>query len=342
MNNIEKYSESEFLSKYNFIISTTTKFLSSIPQPTAYILGGHPGAGKTTIQKILANNDDNIFIVNADAYRQYHPHFYEIQAMYGDSSPKYTQPFINAVTEKIIDDLSDKKYNLMIEGTLRTSEVPLKTAQQLKAKGYRVELCVMAVKPEISFESTILRYENAFLLGETPRATSKEHHDLVVGKIAENLDVIYRSNIFDCIKIFTRDKGCIYSSDLSSQKPSEVENGIIFGKWSKYEKENLIEIIQSIRELKQSRNASDLDEYIKHSNNLIAMLNNIASQSELVKKSHLSLEQVLLLSNSDIPFKCKKTGDDSFTIFFDKSNSNKIKNLLNNPLNKQKHKPNTL
>lgn len=82
MNDIEKYSDSEFLSKYNFIIEKTTKPLLPVSQPMAYILGGQAGAGKTTIQKILANNDNNIFIVNADAYRQYHPHFYEIQATY--------------------------------------------------------------------------------------------------------------------------------------------------------------------------------------------------------------------------------------------------------------------
>lgn len=335
MNNIEKYSEDEFLIKYNFIIEKATKPLSPVSQPTAYILGGQPGAGKTTIQKILAKGDSNIFIVNADAYRQYHPHFYEIQSIYGDDSPKYTQSFINKVTEKLIDDLSDKKYNLLIEGTLRTAEVPIKTAQKLKHKGYRVELCVMAVKPEISFESTILRYENALLFGEIPRATSKEHHDLVVNRIANNLDTIYNSNIFDCIKMFTRSKGCIYSSDLSNQKPSEIEKNIILGKWSNSEKENLLEIIQSIRELKQSRNADDLSEYIKHSDKLLFMLNNSSTQSELVKKSNLSLEQVALLYKSNIPFKCKKVAEDNFTIVFNRSNSEIVKHILNTTLNKQ-------
>ena len=90
-----------------------------------------------------------------------------------DNSPKYTQPFINAVTERLIDELSTEKYNLIVEGTLQTAEVPLKTAKDLKEKGYRTELCVMAVKPEISYESTILRYENAIAFGQTPRATSK-------------------------------------------------------------------------------------------------------------------------------------------------------------------------
>lgn len=94
MNNIEKYSEDEFLIKYNFIIEKATKPLSPVSQPTAYILGGQPGAGKTTIQKILAKDDNNIFIINADSYRQYHPHFYEIQFKKSRSlANKYLQDY---------------------------------------------------------------------------------------------------------------------------------------------------------------------------------------------------------------------------------------------------------
>ena len=73
--------------------------------------------------------------------------------------------------------------------------MPISTAHKLKAKGYRTELCVMAVKPEISYESTILRYENAIAFGEIPRATSKAHHDMVVDRIADNLDVIYKTGV---------------------------------------------------------------------------------------------------------------------------------------------------
>ncbi|MDD6488320.1 MAG: zeta toxin family protein [Clostridia bacterium] len=321
------YTEKEFLHSYYQIFNDAIKNIKPVNCPTAYILGGQPGAGKTSIQFNIKNNDKNVYVINADAYRKYHPLFSEIQCKYGDDSPKYTQPFVNAVTEKLIQELSNEKYNLIVEGTLRTAAVPMKTAKELKEKGYSVELCVMAVKPEISFESTVLRYENALSMGEIPRATSKEHHDLVVGNITDNLDVIYDSNIFDCIKIFTRDKGCIYSSDMSDKKPSEIEKNILFGKWSDYEKENLLEIIQSIRALKQKRNAEDLSGYMQHSDKLLrATGNNIIS--DVVKKSNLSLKQVAALVESGIPFKCKKTGENSFIIVFERANIEKINKTL--------------
>ena len=89
--------------------------------------------------------------------------------------------------------MSNEKYNLIIEGTLRTAEVPLKTCLDLKQKGYSVELNIIAVKKAISYESTLLRYEVALSEGDTPRATAKAHHDMVADVIVDNLCVIEKS-----------------------------------------------------------------------------------------------------------------------------------------------------
>ena len=322
------FTPQEFQKIYDEIKELETVLTHPSSTPTVYILGGQPGAGKTGIQTELTQSDSNIIIINADSYRQHHPHFELIQAQYGDDSPKYTQPFINAVTERLIDELSTEKYNLIVEGTLRTAEVPLKTAKELKEKGYRTELCVMAVKPEISYESTILRYENAIEAGETPRATSKEHHDIVVDRIVANLDTIHQSGFFDCISIYTRDKGCIYSSDISDKKPSDVEKSILFGQWSVYEKNNLRDIVQQIRMLKQSRNAPDLLDYITYSDALLKKTEAMSDPDKLVKKSNLTIEQVSALSKTKIPFQCQKTSEDKFTIIFRRADLDKINSVL--------------
>ena len=323
-------NEQDFIEKYNEIKQLETALLSPVQAPVAYILGGQPGAGNTSIQTELIRNNPNTLIINADSYREYHPNFAFIQAEYGDESPKYTQPFINAVTERLIDELSTEKYNLIVEGILRTAEVPMKTAKELKERGYRTELCVMAVKPEISYESTILRYENAILLGEVPRATSKAHHDMVVERISENLDTIYESGIFDCIRIYTRDNGCIYSSDASTQIPSEIEKEVLFGEWSEYEKESLLSITQQIRKLKQNRNAEDLSEYAAHSETLLNDLGipNKTEKRILSKISNLSIEQAAHLAAVGIPFYSKKAGDGTVTIFFEKDKLDSIKTAL--------------
>ena len=49
------------------------------------------------------------------------------------------------MTEALISRLSDQGYNLVIEGTGRTTDVPIQTATMLQAKGYETKIYVMAV-----------------------------------------------------------------------------------------------------------------------------------------------------------------------------------------------------
>ena len=63
------------------------------------------------------------------------------------------------MVEYLVDELSKQGYHLLIEGTLRTTEVPRKTAQLLITKGYQVSLALIATKPELSYLSTLIRYD---------------------------------------------------------------------------------------------------------------------------------------------------------------------------------------
>lgn len=63
-------------------------------------------------------------------------------------------------------------YNLIIEGTLRTSEVPMATAKLLRECGYGVSLALMAVKPEISLVSCQLRLRHRGLFGLAWRSSA--------------------------------------------------------------------------------------------------------------------------------------------------------------------------
>lgn len=52
---------------------------------------------------------------------------------------KTRYPYSNRMTEAIISRLSDQGYNLVIEGTGRTTDVPIQTATMLQAKGYETK-----------------------------------------------------------------------------------------------------------------------------------------------------------------------------------------------------------
>lgn len=52
-----EYSNAQFFEQYSAIKHWVTKMHSKTVNPTAFILGGQPGAGKTVLQKQIRNNN---------------------------------------------------------------------------------------------------------------------------------------------------------------------------------------------------------------------------------------------------------------------------------------------
>lgn len=205
--------------------------------PKAILLGGQSGAGKTTLHDIFREElNDNVIVVNGDVYRRYHPSFHELQARYGKECVDHTAKWSGKMTEALIDCFSSLKYNLIVEGTLRTSEVPLRSASLLRERGYGVSLALMAVKPEISLISCQLRCEQMRLAGTTPRATDPECHRKMVSQIVENLSVLEDSGAFEEVYLYTRSRECLHPIEASSIKASDVLSNVLFGEWSDEER----------------------------------------------------------------------------------------------------------
>lgn len=211
MEDIEMFSEMEFDVIYKVLKHCTIEDAFSSKLPKATILGGQPGAGKSSlITRLKMEKDNNIIVISGDDFRKEHPHFDKLYAKYGDAYVNHTQKFSSQVTERLIDELSKEKYNLIIEGTLRTAAVPINTARLLKSRGYHVELAVMAVPPILSYVGTIERYEKMKEIGTTPRMTTKQQHDNTVHAIVESIEKVYQTGVFDDIYLQNRQSECLY------------------------------------------------------------------------------------------------------------------------------------
>lgn len=228
---LEQFTQKKFDEKFKEVYDELTKNKTSVHFPKGILLGGQPGSGKTTIHFVVRENNPNIIVINGDDFRSYHPNFSKLQKKYGNDAVKYTQKFSNQMVECLIDKLSSKKYNLLIEGTLRTTGTPLNTYNLLKSKGYSVELSVMAVSKEVSWQGTINRFNEMQSMGLTPRATPKESHDVVVNNIVQNLDELYKLNKFDNITLYNRNQECLYSmQDTPNVNPAPILSNIVHGK----------------------------------------------------------------------------------------------------------------
>ena len=208
--------------------------------PQAYLLGGQSGAGKTTLHKVIGRAlDGNAIVINGDAYRKRHPRFAELQEAYGDDAVEHTALWAGKMVEALVSTLSSLGYNLVIEGTLRTSEVPLATARLLRERGYDVSLALMAVKPEISLVSCQLRYEQMRLAGTVPRATDPAHHRKIVDQIVENLAVLEQSGAFDDIALYDRKGGQVHPVAGVARRASAALEDVLFGSWTEEERAHL-------------------------------------------------------------------------------------------------------
>ena len=254
---IEKnYTNEELELVFQKILKMYMSSYSSSKNPKVFLLGGQPGAGKSGLENML-NLKDEYISISGDDYREYHPRFKEINLEYGKEASKYTQQWAGQITEKLIEKLAKEKYNLIIEGTLRTAQLPLKEANRFKKLGYEVELHVLAVKPEKSYLGTLLRYEEMIKQGKIPRMTPKEHHDLVVKNIGDNLEIIYNSKAFDNIKLFDRENNLLYNYrenlDISPKNILEKE---FYREWKIEEIKNFREKWENLVRMMENRKAS--------------------------------------------------------------------------------------
>ena len=144
------------------------------------------------------------------------------------------------MVESLVTELSHLGYNLLIEGTLRTIDVPKETAQHLKSKGYEVQLVIIATKPELSYLNTLIRYEELYAINPNQaRATPKEHHDFIVNHLVDKTRQLEELAIFERIQIYQRDRSCVYDSKENTAPAADILQDLLFGEWNQVEKNML-------------------------------------------------------------------------------------------------------
>ena len=231
-------------------------------RPTATLTIGQPGSGKTHLgfHKMEELSDNAVFI-NGDNYRRYHPD-YELLKKNNDYDRliNKTSSFSGQFVENMIDACSLKKYNLIIEGTGRTFDVPYKTASLLKQRGYSIILSVMAVKPVYSKISALMRSYDMAKDGTLPRKTMFSTHDRIIEKLPLNLDRLNETGLFDTVEILTRD-----FKDILKEGNRLLTPGIILKRYwdeplSSEEKADILKDIALLRKLESEfhLNQSDL------------------------------------------------------------------------------------
>jgi UDP-N-acetylglucosamine kinase len=67
-----------------------------------------------------------------------------------ESFSTYSQIFSNVFTDELINIAGDNKYNIIVEGTMRNTEIVENTASFFKEKGFSVEAHEVVAHPTIT------------------------------------------------------------------------------------------------------------------------------------------------------------------------------------------------
>ena len=251
-NNELLLSEEEFEQTYQKIKKLVIKNKSPVESPIAITLGGQPGAGKSNIYDIARKRfSNNIVEIDCDAFRIFHPYYKQIKNIFGKEDAFKTNPFVFKIVDLLIEELSNEKYNLIIESSLNSPNSALENGKTLPPKGYQVELHIMATPKAVSWQGTIDRYNKDLNKDGNSRAVSKEFHDKVVENICQSLYIVKNSGLMSNIFIFDRNKNCLY--DMEKDKnidPCLLLFAIINGYLSK---NNELALILAILHKRQER-----------------------------------------------------------------------------------------
>ena len=96
----------------------------------------------------------------------------------------------------------------------------------LKNKGYSVDVLIHTCPKEVSWQSVNARYENALKQGRIPRYVPKHVHDQVVEVLPTNADKLCQSKQIESLTVHNRQEK-IYDSKIDKGLPSvSIQNEI--------------------------------------------------------------------------------------------------------------------
>lgn len=250
------FTEREFDTRYQEIkdIITVGKYPEGHGK-TVFVLGGQPGSGKSSFYS--NSNLENYIPINGDDYRKFHPKLEYFEHTDVDEYVARTQYFINRVSNRLINELSREGYNLIIEGTLRTAEISIKTCNLLKGRHYESNLVVIACSAEEAWKSTIERANLMKKKGETPRLVPIDKYNETVQCIANNIQYIKEENCFDSIRIIDRDGKILYDISDAVEPWQILSDKLKLGEWNRHLEQHKQEYIRAKISLLQQ----ELDKY---------------------------------------------------------------------------------
>ncbi|HKP61487.1 MAG TPA: zeta toxin family protein [Polyangiales bacterium] len=252
------------------IVSELAAPARGVDAPRAVILGGQPGAGKSALQSAVERDFASfggVLAIIGDDLRAYHPKYRTLLRADDKRAAFYTDRDSALWIEKLIDYAKTRRFNLLIESTMRRADKIVATASALREQGYSVEARALAVDARWSVLGIHQRYEGMLQVHGRARFTLQAAHDAAYTGMLQTLSELESASAspLDRLAIYTRGNVVIYdnrrraSGWIREPKARQAVEAERARPWSEFEKVEFLRGWQRLFDQRRARQAADED-----------------------------------------------------------------------------------
>ena len=216
-----KLTPEEHARIFNKVIFPDSGVLKTAPQenPKAVVLAGQPGAGKGGLAKAVEREfSGNIVKIDPDELRDQHPGFKQFREQEPYTWSDRTHPDASAWAKELRQAAVEGQRNVLIDTTLGNADSAVKTIKDLQAKGYQVEVRVVAAHRLESELGVDQRFSDKFDKDGYGRYVPEKARADTYKELLGNLDKV-QAETGARIRIYNRDGQPLYDNHTSPMKP---------------------------------------------------------------------------------------------------------------------------
>ncbi|WP_186251174.1 zeta toxin family protein [Burkholderia gladioli] len=185
--------------------------------PTAILLGGQPGAGKTALaRQAMAELGarGGAVLIDADRMRENLPQYSQLLRQNPQHAADLTHVEAGRWSGRLTSAASEARRNLVIDGTMRNPESLRNLARRLNERGYTLEVRGVAMPGDVSLARAQMRTEREIATTGVGRVVNPQQHDQAYAGMVETVALLEREKAVNRIRIVDRHHREIYRNEL--------------------------------------------------------------------------------------------------------------------------------
>ncbi|API61311.1 zeta toxin of the postsegregational killing system (plasmid) [Tardibacter chloracetimidivorans] len=189
-----------------------------VERPTALVLGGQPGAGKSALLAAAHAEFDRrggLIEIIGDDLRAFHPRYSELQRHDDRTAAFFTDRDSGRWIEMAIADAAARRCNVAVEGTMRLPDKVAETLTRFRDNDFVTDARALAVNPELSALGILQRFVAQKDSRGYGRMTSMEAHGAALGGMLDTLDRMQDERLADRLTIYRRGGEILHRFDFS-------------------------------------------------------------------------------------------------------------------------------